>query len=539
MLFFLILVGKLIDIQIIKGDYYRTLSEQNRIRRFPIPAARGKILAANGQPLADNVAVKKKVDFSGSGDDLSLDLTNATKDQIVTDYLRVYPLAEKFAHASGYLGIVSPKEEDKVDPKCPEKGMRKAGSLIGVSGLEEYYDCILRGTDGEQLIEVNTKGEHLRTLAIKNPVHGSDVVTSINSGLQKDIAESFYVPEAGTNKIIQNKKGAVIVTDTEGKVLSFYSGPAFDPNLLIKNAEKIDATGNATLAALFKDPNLPFFNRVMGGTFHPGSVFKPLVAIAALEEGAINSSYVYNDQGVITVNGFSYNNWYFKEYGRMEGQVDLKRALARSTDTFFYKIGELIGPINLAKWSSIFGMDHETNIDLPGEVKGLIPTPEWKKRVKNESWYLGNTYNMAIGQGDVAVTPVEINTYIASLATGGKLCQPSFNLNSEPVCKEISISQSNIDIVTEGMLQACEQGGTGFTFFDFSVINPNVKVACKTGTAEVAADGTPHAWFTFFAPADNPEIIATVLVEKGGQGSSVAGPIARKIADYYFANNSQ
>ncbi len=515
-LFFLVLFGKLFEVQIIKGGYYRNLSEQNRIRRIPIPAARGRIVSADGKSLADNTAIKEHVLMSEGGVTLSNDLTNALPEDIVTNYKRVYPLGEKFAHASGYLGVVSEKEVGTVDPRCPEKGVIESGDLIGVTGLEQEYDCELRGTPGEELIEVNTAGKRMRILGIKNPLPGQDINTSIDSDLQIELADSM------------DKKGAAIITGADGRVLAFYSEPSFDPNLLI------DRSDTQKISDLLKNPDLPFFDRVIAGTFHPGSVFKPVTALAALEESAIDKNFTFNDPGVITVNGFSYANWYFTENGRLEGQINLTRAIARSTDTFFYKIGEMVGPINIAKWSDIFGLDKPTDVDLPGEKEGLIPTPDWKVKTKNEPWFLGNTYNMSIGQGDVAVTPIEINTYIAAIASDGKICQPSFVSKGSPVCRQVPVNKNNIDLVKKGMLEACASGGTGYTFFDFTQKHSGLSVACKTGTAEVGTDGIPHAWFTLFVPAQNPQIVATFLVERGGQGSSVAGPIARKLTDYYF-----
>jgi len=314
-----------------------------------------------------------------------------------------------------------------------------------------------------------------------------------------------------------DKKGAAIVTDMNGQILAYYSSPSFDPNDIV---------------SFLKNPDLPLFDRVIRGTFHPGSVFKPIVALAALEEGVIDKNYTYNDTGIITVNEFTYTNWYFTEYGRTEGLVDLTKAIARSTDTFFYKIGELTGPNNIAKWASLLDLDKITGIDLPYENKGLIPTPDWKKKTIKEPWFLGNTYNMSIGQGDVSVTPVEINTFISTIANNGNLCKPHFFGNDN--CRNINIKQSNINLIKEGMKAACSEGGTAYTFFDFSSKHNGQTIACKTGTAEVGTDGTPHAWFTLFTPADKPKIIVTVLFEKGGQGSQVAGPVARKIVDYYF-----
>lgn len=457
---FLALFAKLFEVQIIKGDYYRKLAEENRIKHIPIPASRGKILARGGETLE----------------------------------------GENFAHITGYLSRVNGDEIDKIDPNCPEKGIRKSEDQVGRTGLQEEYQCLLEGVPGEELIEVDTLGKKIRTLGRHDPVPGHDIKTTIDYGLQLETAYDM----AG-------KKGAAIVIDTRGQILAFYSGPSFDP---------------VNIKSYLNDSDLPLFNRVISGTFHPGSVFKPLVSLSALEEGVIDKNFVFDDPGVIMVNEFSYSNWYFSEFGRLEGTIGLTRALARSTDTFFYKIGEMTGPENIAKWAQRFGLDKKTEVDLPGETSGLIPTPGWKKKIKNEPWFLGNTYHMSIGQGDVSLTPIEVNTYISAIALNGQLCKPYF-VDGEK-CEQLNIKKENLDLIKEGMRQACTIGGTGYTFFDFS---PGV--ACKTGTAEVGIDGIPHAWFTLFYPIDNPQIVTTILIEKGGQGSSIAGPIARKIMDYY------
>ncbi len=519
---FLVLFTKMFEVQIIKGEYYRGLSEENRIRHIPIPAPRGRILARGGEPLADNTKTQKRIKFKSSGGyEITDDLTNADPSEIITDYKRYYPLAENFAHASGYLSQVNDNEINKINPNCPEKGPRVSGMLIGTTGLEEQYECQLLGIPGEELIEVNTQGHKVREIGRHEPIPGQDIKTTIDYSLQLETARNM-----------DGKKGAAIVTDLDGRILAFYSGPSFDPNLLINRTEK------TKIADLLKDPDLPFFDREISGTFHPGSVFKPIVALSALQEGAIDNSFVYDDPGVINVNKFSYSNWYFSEFGRKEGEIGLTRAIARSTDTFFYKIGEMVGPEAIAKWSKRFGLDKPTGVDLPGEKMGLIPTPEWKKKTTKESWFLGNTYHMAIGQGDVSLTPIEVNTYITALAANGKLCQPRFLNDSPDNCHVVSVDSKNINLIKEGMKEACSTGGTAFTFFDFAAKHGGVSVACKTGTAEVGTDGTPHAWFTVMAPFDNPQIVATILIERGGQGSEVAGPVARKIMDLYFAGSA-
>lgn len=517
-LLFLILLAKLFEVQIIKGAYYRALSEENRIRRIPIPAPRGRILARNGEELAANVQEKKRIKFNSNGSyEITDDLTGAEPEEIIADYKRVYPLGEKFAHASGYLAQAGGQEVGTIDPDCPEKGPRVSEMLVGKTGLEEQYECALLGVPGEELIEVSTSGKKVRSLGMRKPVPGSDIKTTIEFNLQSEVASDM----AG-------KLGGAIITNAQGEILAFYSEPSFDPNLFIGYTDPIK------VAALIHDPKLPFFDRLVSGTFHPGSVFKPLVAIAALQGGVIDKDFEFTDPGVIKVNNFSYSNWFFSQYGRTEGQINLVKALARSTDTFFYKIGEMAGPVAIAQWADKFEMDKQTGIDIPGETLGLIPTPEWKEKVKKEAWFLGNTYNMSIGQGDVAVTPIEINTYISAIANGGVLCTPHFLLSGNK-CKNVGVVKENLNLVKEGMKEACESGGTAYTFFDFGQKHADQTIACKTGTAEVGAEGTPHAWFTLFSPIDNPQVVATVLVERGGEGSSVAGPIARKIMDFYFA----
>lgn len=532
---FLILIGRLVELQIVKGAYYKNLAEGNRIRRVPISAPRGKILARGGEVLVGNSEVKKQVIFDpNSGFEKVNAPSGDNPGETITEWVRDYKLGSGFAHASGYIGEVNEDEVGKVNPKCADKGPRSLGSFTGRGGLEEMYECDLLGVDGEELVEVDSAGRKVRTLGAKNPIPGSDIKTTINFGLQKKVSEAFNDEEG----LPAGKQGAVIVTDANQEVLAFYSSPSYNPNLFTKssNTQKINET--------LQDKNLPFFNRVIGGSFHPGSVFKPVVAVAALQEGKIDGNYVFNDPGVITIDSiygtFSYSNWYFTQYGGKEGEIGIKRAIARSTDTFFYNLGELVGIESLDNWANKFGLGRKTGIDLPGEISGLVPSPQWKEEVKGERWFLGNTYHMAIGQGDIALTPVGVNAAISAIASGGKLCTPHMVGTGELKnfqCENLGLSKESVDLVKAGMVGACSPGGTGFTFFDFK-IKTNVDIACKTGTAETEEEGKTHAWFSAFAPVDNPEIITTVLVEKGGEGAYIAGPIAREIFDYWFTNKN-
>lgn len=536
---YFILLGRLADLQLIRGKYYKVLAEGNRIRRVPIIAARGKILARGGEVLVGNSKVEVRVIFDPSeGYIKSEDLDGAKDEEIITEWKRDYLYGAKIGHISGYLGEANEEEVGKIRAQCTGKGPRRIGALVGRSGLEQQYDCILAGVDGEELVEVDAQGARIRTLGRKDPIAGTDIKTTIDIGLQQKIAK-LLDEEA---EMPTGRRGAVIATDLGGEVLAYYSSPSYNPNTFISGSTE-------EIKALLEDEELPLFSRVIGGRYHPGSVYKPVVAIAALEEEQIDSEFTYVDVGKIEIKSiygdYSYSNWYYTQYGRVEGEIDLVKAISRSTDTFFYKIGELTGIDKLQSWSKKFGLDEITGIDVPGEVAGLIPSPQWKEDVKGERWFLGNTYHMSIGQGDIALTPIALNSAIATIASSGQLCPPHIlddNIGTDFECSDVEVKKESVDLVKKGMLGACSSGGTGYTFFDFKD-DYGIEVACKTGTAETDdfSEDT-HAWFTAFAPVfeesevdlEGKEIVATVLVEKGGEGSKVAGPIAREIFDYWF-----
>jgi len=510
----LILIGRLIELQVIKGAYYRGLADGNRARTITIQAPRGKILTQDGHEIVTSERVAKTVEFSPIEGYKKIDATEDTPaNEVIYDYKRLYPFGHEFAYITGYIAEINKEELGKVDQDCREKGVKTLGSYIGRSGLESTYDCELRGVVGEEIVEVDTRGNRIRTLGRRNPIPGHDITTTIDFGLQKKVAE-----------IMNDQLAAVIVSNTEGKVLALHSSPSFDPNLFI------DSTGRSEdLSSLFTDERLPLFNRVLAGTYHPGSLFKIVTSIAGFEAGAIDTDFEYVDTGSITVDDYNYTNWYFTQYGGTEGEVDTIRALARSTDTFYYKIGELMGAQTITDWARKFKLDKKTNIDLPGEVLGLVPSPEWKKAVKGERWYLGNTYHFSIGQGDLAITPAAIHRVFMAMANDGVICDLSL-IDDSNNCEDLGIKKEYMAIVEEGLKQACNPGGTATPFFDLA--EPDI--ACKTGTAETLEEDVTHAWFSMYTPVDDPKYVITVLVEKGGGGSDVAAPIAREIVDYLY-----
>ena len=257
------------------------------------------------------------------------------------------------------------------------------------------------------------------------------------------------------------------------------------------------------------------------------------------------------------VGSFSFGNWYFLQYGKTEGSLDVVRAIKRSNDIFFYKTGERTGVDTISSYANKFGLGKKLGIDLPGEIQGTVPSPSWKEKTIGEQWYLGDTYNYGIGQGYLLTSPLQINMMTAAFANGGTLYEPHLFKNKKLKIKNKKlVDKQYIDLVREGMRQSCETGGVAWPLFDFKVKNERlpidgkdfieddatssakmtkIKIACKTGTAEVGDKETkPHAWITLFAPFYKPEIAITVLVENSGEGSSVAGPIAKKILIDYF-----
>ncbi|HSX49141.1 MAG TPA: penicillin-binding transpeptidase domain-containing protein [Candidatus Saccharimonadales bacterium] len=519
-----ILFARLAELQIIKGDYFNNLAQNNRIRHVSIIAPRGKILGSDNEIIAGNIPIKEKIVFTKDGFEKSLDTDGVNPNDLITESKRNYFLGSAAAHITGYLAEVNEDEVDKVDPKCPEKGPRGPGDFVGRSGLEERYDCLLRGVDGEELIEVDAMGQPVRVLGTKNPIPGKDLTTTINTALQQKVASVMENPKLippGT-KLPDGKRGATVITDGKGRVLAMYSSPSYDPNIFInKNSKEIN---NA-----LKNQYLPLFDRTIDGLYHPGSTFKIVTSTAALEEGKIDENFTFKDEGFITLNGYTYGNWFWSEFGRTEGEINLTKAIARSTDTFFYKVGEIVGINDLSSWAKKFGLDRATGIDIPNEASGLIPDPAWKRQAKGELWFLGDTYNVSIGQGDVAITPLAANILTSSIASGGKICPPHINSEIENQCLSLALHQKTIDLIKEGMIGACSDGGTAFPFFGFTP-----QVACKTGTAETGDNGKTHAWFAAFAPATDPKIVIDVIVEKAGQGSEVAAPIAKEILQYYF-----
>lgn len=501
---------RLIFLQIVSGARLAQKAEQNRLKILPTIASRGVIYDRNGIILARNTT---------SG--------------------REYPLGSALAHLIGFVGEAN-EEELNVFALSP-------GSLVGKMGIEREEDKVLRGFNGGTLVETDASGHTLRQLSQKEAIVGQDLHLFIDVDLQK---------RAG--QILAGQKGAIIASTADSKILLLASSPAFDPNLFSKNiySKVKDGDKEKELEKVLNSPDRKIFNRAIAGLYPPASTFKIVTTTAGLETGVIDKTETIEDTGEIRVGKFRYGNWYFDQYGKKEGQVDIIKALKRSNDIYFYKVGERLGVTRLSNWAKAFGLGKITNIPLAGEEAGLVPDENWKKTVKHEQWYLGDTYIMAIGQGDLQTTPIQVHQMMALIANNGASCAPKIvNDGVKQDCRQLPISQEVIKVVQEGLKEACADGGTGWPFFNFKIKTDKIKidgvnyfrkdtdavdevripVACKTGTAEFGhPEDKTHAWFTVFAPVENPEIVVTVLLEEAGQGSDKAGPLAKQILQTWF-----
>lgn len=489
---FSLLIIRLFQLTIVKGPYYYFLAEGNRIREIDIPAPRGTILDRKAFTI---VYSEKKEDGSQR---------------------RVYNEPEAFAHLVGFRQLAS-KDDLKNDHCTP---LLKLNEKIGKEGIEKVYECALRGRRGKKLIEVNSNGKFKKTITLIPAVDGENIKLSVDMELQK---KAF--------SLIKEKKSAVVASKPQtGEILILTSNPSFNPQVF---------EDDNTLASqnYLKDKDKPIFNRSLKGLYPPGSIFKLAVATGALEEKVIDEKFEIEDTGQIQAGPLTFGNWYFKKYGKTDGAVNLVKGLKRSNDIFFYRIGARLGFEGIKKWAQKLGYGHSTGI-LLGDEDGLVPSAFWKEDRLKEDWYLGDTYNLSIGQGYLLTTPLQVNMATAVFANGGKLCKPKLLKDEKPDCKNLNISKKNLELVRQGMRQACSAGGTGWPFFEFKIKNEQIKVGCKTGTAEAQkTDALPHAWFTVFAPFDKPEIVLTVLVENSGEGSEIAAPIAKEILKAYFERN--
>lgn len=505
---FTLLVLRLGHVQLIQGASYLGQADDNRFFEVALAAPRGLILDRYGEPLTWNVQQYFAVDdptalFTSthaiSRQDALQRIATQGASAVSSKLQRFYRYPSSLAHVVGYVGEVTAEDLQREQRFRP-------GMVVGKAGLELMFEEQLRGQPGGRTYEVNALGKKQRPVATREPVEGSSVETTLDP----------FLTELAMRRL-GDVKGAVIVADSDtGSILAMTSLPVFDPNILSQpQAEKAkEAERKQRIQEMFQDSRNLFFNRGVAGAYPPGSVFKLVTAVAGLEHQKLDAQTEVVDEGVLKVGEFQFGNWYFRQYGRVEGSVRLRRAISRSNDIYFYKAAEWVGPNLLAQVAREFGYGEKTGIQLPSEARGIVPDPEWKMKTRGEPWFLGNTYHYGIGQGDVLTTPIQVAQMTQAIAARGKKCPLSLLKQESRDCQELGITGNSLDEVIGGMVDACSPGGTAYPFFPYNAARiadaedvgsliAGGAVACKTGTAEFGGANEQghrktHGWFTAF-----------------------------------------
>lgn len=471
---------------------------------------------------------------------LSLELNNLPgvflSNKIRREYLfsgqdgQVMTTPSSLSHILGYTGKVSETDLIKFSDSY------SLIDYIGKTGLEFYWEKELKGIIGKKNIEVDALGRQKKIVNEIPAQDGYNLRLSLDLELQTKAEE---IVKEHLERLDLDRASVVIMDPNNGDIKALISLPAYDNNLFAKGIKQED------YQKYLEDSNRPLFNRSVSGEFPSGSTFKIVVASAALQEKVITENTSFLSTGGLYIGKWSFPDWRAGGHG----MTNVKKAIAESVNTFFYYIGGGykdfvgLGLDNLVKYSKLFGLGEKSGIDLPSEASGFVPTAKWKKDTKKESWYIGDTYHFAIGQGDVLVTPLQVANFTAVIANGGKLIKPRLvsevldsnndliRKNNPEIIREGFIDEYNIKIIREGMRQTVLAGSAR------SLQSLPVSAAGKTGTAQWSTKKSPHAWFTAFAPYENPEIVITVMIEEGVEGSTVSAPIARDIMQWYFGGH--
>jgi penicillin-binding protein 2 len=598
-----VLVVRLFALQVLAGDHNLALANGNRIRERVARAPRGMIYDRNQVVLARNqasfdvtvvpqllpaeaAARQAEYDKVGqllgvTGADVKAKAEVTCKDNPAPDCLRdpvpqlvaagvpreqALLLDESSNSVPGFALDVNPIREYKDDnllsvflgytgrvsvaevKEHPDYGPT---DLVGKLGIEKQYEKVLRGQNGGERTEVDATGKPIRVLASRDPVPGNNLVLSIDQGLEHKMADAIGKQMAAAHA----QRGAgVAINPKTGEVLAAVSLPSYDNNAFSRGISVND------YQKLTKDPGQPLFNKVLSGAFPSGSIIKPITASAALDEGIITPQTTINDTGQLDVVNpydnsihYIYKGW---EHSGL-GIVNLFSAIARSSDIYFYTIAggftnftKYLGVEKLTAYYKKFGLGSRTGVDVPGETAGRVPTPEWKKKFSGLPWYTGDTYNIAVGQGDLLVSPIQMAVATAAIANGGTLYQPHFvdqvldangkvvsTIKPEVARQNVATPQT-LSLVRQAMRQTVTNPqGTACCFMDRDV---PVAVAGKTGSAETdpANNVPPHSWFTSFAPYDDPQIVTVVLLEKAGEGAQYAVPATRETLQWYFTQGA-
>ncbi len=550
---FIFLILRLWQLQVIDQDIFKERALRNRTRLRLIKPARGLIYDRNGNLVVSNTSsfyvaiipaetyrdientteilgkilnidkrkietiVKKRGRYSYKEYILKdkLDIKEVTELKEHQDELsgviiglrpiRKYLYGSFAAHLIGYTGLISLEElrSSKDDPYGYD-----VNDMVGKNGIEKSFEKKLRGIKGWEEVEVNTYGQVINIIQRKDPKIGNSIYLSIDKDLQQ-FAES----------LLSGKRGVIIVSNPKTfEILAMASSPTYNPEIFI-DPKRYKKEWQKTML----NPAHPLTNRAIQGIYPPGSIFKLVTAIGALEEGWDPSKKIYCG-GVMKIAGRNFYCW--KRSGH--GDLNLLEGIENSCNIQFYTLGEEIGPNKLYKYGKMLGLGEKTGINLPGEKRGLLPNPTWKKKKLREIWYPGDTANMSIGQGFVLVTPIQILSLINTIINNGDVYVPQIvKTNMPKIKKKLSIKKKDFELVKKGMRLVVKKGTARASHIK------ELPYAGKTGTAQ-NPHGEPHSWFAGFAPYPNPEISFVILIENGGEGSEAAAPIAKKIVEKYF-----
>jgi len=585
-LLFGILTLQLVRMQVFEADRYEQRAENNRLRELEVLPLRGLIYDRNGVPLVQNVAnytavvtpadlpdehqeevfaslaevlkmseeeIAQKVAEKDANpyeavvikDELDRDTALILKEltptlpgvELRVEARRSYPSADLTSHIVGYVGRISEEEYASLRPRG-----YILNDQVGKTGIEDDYESVLRGKAGKELAEVDATGRQLDVLDARAAQPGQSVYLTIDLELQRKATEALRQYMGSSENAT-----AVVMDVHSGEILAMVSLPSFDNNLFSR------AISQQELDDLLSQPGKPLVNHAIAEMYAPGSTFKTITGLAALQEGVATTGTVITSKGYITVeNEYDPNVvYYFRDWAAL-GPMDFYRGVAMSSDVYFYYLAggkadegfRGLGADRLAQYARAFGLGQVTGVDLPGESPGIVPDSRWKEENWGETWYVGDTYSFGIGQGYLAVTPLQLLNAAAAIANGGELLRPRLvkeiqddhgntvaTFGSE-VRSRVPVSPDYLAVMREAMRQSADYGVAN------SVAVPGLSIAGKTGTAEFGeqhADGKydTHGWFVGFAPFDDPEIAVAVFVQQGG-GFQNAAPVARQIFDYYF-----
>jgi len=555
-------------VQVVDGSSYREMAESNRLRRLPVRAPRGLIHDRDGRLLVENIPSYSLLLDRGRvvdpGSSLAfaaqiLDRPTAELErrlrkhsntpvflpvllaerlslaqvarfavaawehpefEIDIEHLRLYRHGMQTGHVLGYLGEVGkPELAEHPDRYSP-------GDLVGKRGVEETFDRSLRGQEGRRVVVVDSRGQVLEELSREPAAPGHDLELSIDLELQQE-----------AERQLRDRVGAVVAMDPRsGEVLALYSSPAYNPNVFARGLTAQEWQD------LLGAPHNPLQNRALQNTHPPGSVFKIVMAVAGLEEGIIRPGEKMYCPGWTTI----YNHRFHCGKRSGHGWVNLEEALKESCNVYFYHLGQKLGLERIAHYAELFGLGQTTGIELSGEKRGLVPSEAWSLATRGSPWFPGETISLAVGQGALLVTPLQVARMMAAVANGGQLVTPTLVHQPEPSRRRpLGIEPSALAAVRRGLVAVVnEPGGTAY----WTARLPRFRIAGKTGTAQVVAsrvlgsgeelpfEERTHAWFASFAPAEDPQLVVVVFVEHGGGGAAAAAPIAKALYETYFSS---